>query len=448
MSISSQSVPLSRHRAGRAALSAYLRTTALFAVAFAFFYIEPVVIGPTNFASAWKVVALAVVMAWMVTDRRFRSRSAPVVLGTAYAFVACLNPSLLMDPVGTITFALKALYIPIVLVLMAGLRRSRNITPEGVLRFAKLTAVFVAISTVPFLAGFLEPISAGGYDLSLFGLQGSGFTGIFFSSHGASIVLSTAAVILAYSSKQARSFWLTGFYGALMLLSLYCVYDTFARTGYVMAALGLIITYGLPLRGWKILFLVPFSALVLIFAFEGLTENDSIMMRLRGENVYTLASGRGGDVTSGRLRFWAAAVESYWEGNPAELLTGVGEYRGTKMIEERARLRVGSHNEFVDSLLFAGVTGLILFVLFMFHLMRMARYAGRDGAAGTLATALFATYVAQMVLQGERVLLSEVMLVLVLVSGTLGVDRRRAESTLIRRASLPKSDTITQRNIR
>lgn len=426
----------------------HLRTAMLFATAFGFFYMEPFPLGSTNFASAWKVVAFSVVLGWMVTDRRYRSASMPAVLGAAYALVACLNPSLLVDPVGTISYALKALYIPAIVVIVNGWRRSKGVTPEALLRFARSISVFTSMSTLPFLANVLEPISSGGYDLSLFGVEGSGFAGIFFSSHGAAISLSFAAVILAHSAKHARSIWTAGFYAALLLISLYCVYITYARTGYVLVAMGLIIIFGLPLRFWKVIFLAPLAGLALIFVAESMVENEVLMMRLSGENVYTLARGGTGDVTSGRFRFWAAAVDSYWEGSPVELLTGVGEHKGKELIGERVRLQVSSHNEFVDSLLFAGFVGLLLFVLFMFHLMRMALYAGKDKTAGNLALALFAIYSLQMVLQGERVLLPELMMVLVLVSGVLSVNRKRMANTQPVRpgpsvgAALPEYDRL------
>lgn len=401
------------------------RRTALYVSAFAFFYLEPADLGPANFASVWKVIALLIVTVLAITNPRFRTASSIVVAGTAYALVSCLNPSLFIQPVETLSYTLKSFYIPAILILLAGIRRRRNVSAESFIRFARHTAVFASLSSLPFVAGILEPLSSGGYDLSLFGLEGRGFSGVFFNSHGASIVMGTAAIVLGHSALQARSIGRFAFYATLTLLSLYCVYATFARTGYVIAAVGLVMVYAFPLRAWKIVFLMPIAGVAAIFALGSIVENDTLMMRLKGENVHTLASGRGGDITSGRVEFWAAAADAYLAGNPAEWVTGVGEYKGQQLIAERVGQHIGAHNEFVDTLLYNGVLGFALFSVFMYHLFRIALSASRGKQLGKLPLALFVSFLIQMFVQGERVVLSELMMVLIIVGGAWSLNEQR-----------------------
>ena len=391
-----------------------------YSAAFAFFYIEPVKLGPINFASFWKIVAFAFVFILVIMLRRYQFIPKVALFGILFAGVSLLNPSLFMAPAETVSEALKYLYVPLIFTVLYGLHRKHNFTSETLLYFATHVSIFIAISGIPFVVGALEPIaSKGGYDLSIFGLEGIGFNGIFFHSHGASIVMGTAAIVLIWAAKHSSKPSASAFFVFLAVFALYCVVQTYARTGYALAAFGVVLVIYYPFRAVKLLAITPLAIIAVFFTASAVIDNEALMMRLQGKNIYTIASGSG-DLTSGRTRFWVGAVDSFVDSPPREWAFGAGPYLGKERMRERVNLRISAHNDFINALLFSGIVGLVLYLVFTFYLIRVAWRVRRNPLAGDLTIALVGSYLVQMVLQGERMFLSELILVLVIFGAAIG----------------------------
>ncbi|PTB87645.1 hypothetical protein C9928_07445, partial [Pseudidiomarina aestuarii] len=170
-----------------------MRRSFLFLCAFVLFYLEPLRLGPLNVASYWKLGGLAIAFYLYAFSADFSAPPRTAFWGAAFAIAGLINISLWESPIETLTYSIKFLYIPAILVILMGLHRKHGLTVSLLLGHATFIAAFATLSTIPFHLGLLEPMTDAGYDLSLFGLEGKGFSGIFFSSHGASIVLGTAS---------------------------------------------------------------------------------------------------------------------------------------------------------------------------------------------------------------------------------------------------------------
>ncbi|MGP3699605.1 O-antigen ligase family protein [Rhodobacter sp. NSM] len=336
-----------------------------------------------------------------------------------YSAASVVNPSVIIEPVETCSEAIKYLYIPAIFIALYGLHRKRHLAPDAVLRFATHVSVFISLSGIPFVLGVLDPISAGGYELSLFGIDGRGFNGIFFHSHGAAITMGTSAIVLIWAAKRSNGLASSAFLVLLAIFALYCTFQTYARTGYAMAALGLLIVILLPFNVIRFMAIMPLAAVTIFFAAGAILDNEALLMRLQGQNIYTIASGSGGDLSSGRIRFWAAGIDSFWDSPPEEWLFGAGPYYGKERMLERVNLRISTHNSFFNALLYSGILGLGIFLTYTLSLVRMAWRGRRDHLAGNLVIALTGAYLAQLTLQGERAFLPELLLVLAIFSATI-----------------------------
>lgn len=400
-----------------------------YATAFALFYFEPVAIGPFNVASIWKVVAIGICFTMIVLVPRYQRIPAVALLGFLFSLVSIINPSLMTDSAETIGYALKYLYIPLMFVMLYGFHRKFKFNSKVLLSFSTHVSTFIALSGVPFVAGVLEPIASGGYDLSLFGLEGRGFNGIFFNAHGASIAMATAAIHLTWAAKNSKAAYSVMLFVALATFALYCVYSTFARTGYAMAACGIAIVVYMPFRFWKLIFLTPLIIIGGFIAASVVLDDEVLVMRIVGENIHTIESGAGADLSSGRARFWAAAVDAYKE-NPSEWLFGAGPDLGKERMQQRVNLRISSHNDVFNALLFSGGVGLLIYLAYTFALMQTAWSVRRAHRAGDLVWALTVAYLLQLLLQGERVLLSELLLVLAIFSAKIETNNNQRKKVI------------------
>jgi hypothetical protein len=400
------------------AFSAYTAT-------FILLYFEPVSIGPLNFASAWKIFAFLVIGILVVSYRSFQRVSSIVGLGALVFLSSLANPSLLLAPLETLSDSLKLLYIPAFFVALEGVRRKYGYTRDTLKRLTVHVAVFVVLSGVPFILGFLQPLSAG-YDLSLFGLPGRGYTGVFLTSHGASIVTSTAAIVLVWAGMNARNYFVSAIYFALVALALYLVLQTFARTGYAIAAVGIIVVLLIPFRMRTMTIVMPVTVVATAFAYDYLRSDPAFSMRLQGQNVYTADSG-GGELGSGRLRFWDASVDVFIESGPAGWVFGVGPVVARNEMSLMVSRAISAHNAFLNALMFYGLVGLTLYSVFVMKLIKYVWHIRRVKEVNSLAIALLAGYIVQLMVQGERTVLAELMLVLAICAGRVGLLERHVQ---------------------
>ena len=245
-------------------------------------------------------------------------------------------------------------------------------------------AQFVAISTIPFLLGVLEPLKHQ-MSFNSFGLsEGSYFMCIFGSPHAASSIFVCALLILidAIKKRKFNSSIAKNTNIIFCIILLVSIFKAFVRTGWVMLIVGLFFSFDWKKMNIKVLRrLILFGGCVCFGIIYLYNTNEAFHARITGKNINT---GQGGEQIelegSGRTKFWLNAIEGTWNADsPMYLLFGRGE---TLVVEENQRktgMRVFSHNQFLDTFAQNGIIGLLLLVcyyssLYIFIVKRNSSY--------------------------------------------------------------------------
>ena len=142
-------------------------------------------------------------------------------------------------------------------------------------------------------------------------------------------------------------------------------------SGQRAAAVGAFVTLPVVLKYFKQFFVKKDFVLLLIFAIISLVialpfiSNSIENFILRAD----VDSNRG-DIGSGRSIFWSLAINSFFSGNPFNMLLGHGYFAINDMLEQKYGLAIGAHNGFIDHLYTFGIVGLLLYVSIYFVLYK------------------------------------------------------------------------------
>lgn len=395
-------------------MSAAILKTSFFLSFFFLFYVESLDIGGIKLAVIWKALLMAALVTYLIARIDVERFPRLLAWGGVFVVMAALNASLWIDPALTLSEALKNSYIPIIVIAGLSFASSQR-RVKALWQGLTMGAQFVVWSAIPFLIGVLEPLGDG-YNLELFGADGSGYVGIFQNAHAAAISVATASVILfaryLEATKRGARYWLL----ASLILGLFVLYSTYVRTGYVMALAGLAAVYfrnaGSGRTAWRFLFVFCGIGIGIWAAFE---YSEAFRMRLAGSNVFLEQSGWDpGLIGSGRLEFWKAALRNVFSQDIGMLLFGMGPSVAHELMYQQVGMRISAHNGFLDILQYHGIVGLVIFSLFFCELYRLGTW--RPGnPSSALSWGLLVVYLVQMTVQGERVFLADALLSIAIV---------------------------------
>ena len=275
----------------------------------------------------------------------------------------------------------------------------RSISAHKVLLVTVLISCAISAYALPYLVFGLGSFSAG-YDLSIYGLTTSGYSGLYQNSHAAGITHAIAASILFYVALFHR-FRLTRLILILfaMTLSLAAVYYSFTRTSWIIVLLmfAYITASRTLLRGGAKfgLLAVAVAAVVVVIAMS----NPVVMDRLLDRNIYqqSLNEGRLG---SGRLFFWASALDAWQNFSPAQKIFGIGRGETMEVMFGYTRLYIVGHNSYVDALLLNGAIGLVLEIVTIVLLANRMIRSTSNYTMYHLRIALLIGYLSITMLQG------------------------------------------------
>lgn len=335
----------------------------LYLIYFIFFFIvlyleSTIIFGSLTIGQLWKGVLVAILMIYAFKRFNFR-RKLYHRMSYYYAFKMFINANITYKPFTNIVYFIKYALIPLLLEYF------KNKSTRLICTILFLLAQFIVLSSIPYDLGILESTKST-EDLSDFGFSNIILnSGIFQGVHAAALTYSLSFLVIFYFVFVNKNYLTKQFYHnkiynlVLLAISLYSLYSTFARTGYVMFLIGWIIMIftnkKLSLRTVFIylsfLIIVPTSLIYLI------QSNDALRARLFDERIYGSQ-----DVGSGRLNIWQSSIDNWKDGNTFELLFGMGD---DLLIEGNLKtigIRVFSHNQYVDSLAQNGIIGLLLYV--------------------------------------------------------------------------------------
>jgi O-antigen ligase len=360
------------------------------------FHFQTVSIGPTTLDQVQKLVILAIMMVGVAGGRFPASLSlVNLVLGLKAiksALIVGTNVNLI-DP-----FLEMSRYGTGFIAAVAG-----RVRPERATTFLEYVVFAVTIFAVPYLVGALDSISSG-FDLDMFGGDGSGFVGAFLNPHTAGISHAVCAVYLLAGLAQRR--YRPGpLMLALLAINLAAVYFSFARTAWVVLAIGAILPAGVLLvRSSLARLLLPVVVVVVVVAASGST---AVMNRILDINIHHTERSRD-LVASGRLVFWQASAEIFAERGLPGMLLGSGRADAVAAMNERIGRPLESHSGFFDALVQQGLIGL---VLDFFLVLCLALVSAKALARGdVLVPSLFGGWLFVYALQGGNFFYADIVL--------------------------------------
>jgi len=121
----------------------------------------------------------------------------------------------------------------------------------------------------------------------------------------------------------------------------------------------------------------------------------SFEMRVKGENKYNSTGGVG----SGRLKYWAQAIENWQSEGLPSIVIGLGMELTKDKMEEGTGRRLFAHNGFLQQLQAEGLIGFILLLLFLYFLYRFIRKY-KISPYYTLLLAIYSEFIVYMFFQG------------------------------------------------
>lgn len=377
-----------------------VKTILPYLLVFFLIYLGPLQVGPTTFSQVWKI-PLFVFLIWQILI--IRNNKKPNFIRWSYARAAknLVTSGFSISYFAGISDFLRYMMFPLMYEYAALKIKDIKHIDKILLGFSQ----FVILSGVPFVLGIMQSMVEDKVDVNITG----GFSGMFQNSHGAAIVTTTAVLILlAYLKMKSDLIKYPKFNYALLLFGAYLIYLTYIRTGYAMFFIGLVILY-LPKKFTvKQVVRAGLALFVLVFAFFYLLETSETFYN----RIFDIRNGQKTAAGSGRLLFWKASFDMWYDGNLFEMLFGFGLHGLEEAIYKVVGLRVYAHNEFFTQLGQNGFLGIVFFIGYLISLFKFI-WKRRKLGSYRLAMAIFFLYVSLMMTQGGMWFELDIFMVLV-----------------------------------
>jgi hypothetical protein len=397
---------------------------------FGLFYVEPVRIGPISIAILWKVVLLSVLFFALLSRRGNIRLHRMTAWGLLFALAGIFNESLFLNPVETISSAVKNAYIPILfgfwLHWVSGSEQGEELNRKVMLGLS----AFILISTIPFLLKIISPISEG-YDLSLFSDVGgmTGFIGIFQNAHGASMTLTVASVTILWSLPYVRKKSTRLLYLAFVTVGLGSSVLTLVRTGLAMFGAAILTLLATSRNGFHFRLALALFIGSIAAAFYLFETSETFRLRMLGLNTLMVQQDVSlTQIGSGRFLYWMIALEGFFSSPFIDQVFGFGPTVARDLMYEAIGLRIYAHNGFIDILQFYGYFGLFAYVMMLRQFFRILFALQRSNPYFVLLAIHLIAYLVGMLVQGERYFLVDALFVLSLVGATVARRHSAAET--------------------
>ncbi len=378
--------------------SSMLKTILFYIFIFLLLYSEPISIGGTTISILWKIIFLAVIIFPTSKYILETKQIEPFVLFAILLSIKMLFSISSMEYFNhTIGIIAKNLMFPILFLLF-----SIRLNQAQLIYIAKHFSILIVLSFVPFILGILDPLSEG-YTLKDFGILDSfGLIGVFQTAHSASETLGIVLIVLFYFFQNEKNKYMKFIYLGLLGLGFYELILTYARSGLLIAIVGIFYLWikekGIKKYITAIVFGVP---IVLIFIYMYIT-NPVFEMRLNDENEYSRKSGQVREIGSGRPTIAKAALKNWYEEGFVGHTIGLGYMYGITKMDKAGVGKIFAHNGFIQILQQEGLIGIILFFLFLYSLLKyILRF--KSNKYYTISMALFLAYIMEKLLQGNFV---------------------------------------------
>lgn len=364
----------------------------LFIPVFILLYFENEEIGNLSFSQLWKIPLCFCLVGYVFIRKRKKN---PCFVHLYYWLVlkSFLNPGFISNTMTCIKEGLRFAFLPL-------LYECFNNSKLEIYTLNKILIVlsqYFILTNIPFL--FLG-LKSRGIGLEYGEIQA--YSGIFQNQHAMSLIMSLCILVLLFFMKENYFIGkLSKIYNLfLILLAVYALYLSFARTGWLMCLLGGILLFMPNKYNVKQLFIaVCFMSIVFVGLNFMMKNNLDFRYRVLGINATT---NEQMDIGSGRNKYMKYAMDYWQEGNVFELLIGRSKDGLIKYEYARTRMHIGAHNGFVDILACNGILGLLLFLAFLYFLLLFIRKR-KNVPIYRLSLCMWVTFLSFQLTQGGNI---------------------------------------------
>lgn len=374
-----------------------IRYIILFVPFFLLFYSEAIEIGGMRVSQLWKIPLLAYFIYYLF---QYRCKTSPAWSQTYYwlSLKHLVNSGCIRSIFGNIQDGISFLFLPLIYNFT-----HNALSLSRVEKLLLTVSQYFILTNIPFLCFGLQPHKQG----VVYG-DITGYTGIFQNQHAMSTIMGICIIVLLYFfKKDSFGSWLSKAYNVcLLVLAAYAMYLGFARTGWVMCLIGVMVLFmprNIRVTQW-------IGAATVIFVLVG----GFAFMMATSENFHNrvldidTVTGRQKEIGSGRGEFIANAFELYASGNVFELVFGKSMKDLTDYEYQKTGHHIYAHNGFMTLLATDGVVGVIMKLLAMTLLLSFI-HKRRDCQSHNAALAFWMMNLSYQLTQGGHVFHSDML---------------------------------------
>lgn len=384
---------LTAYTSDKTTLNFLFKTGFFYLFTFLLFYSEPISVGGRTIGVLWKIAFLgAIALPVMSYILRTKKIELFVLFGILLSIKMFFNLSSFEYFNSTISIVAKNLMFPMLFLFFI---IKLNVTQ--LIYLAKHFSIFVVLSFVPFLLGILKPISEG-YSLAAFGEEDAfGLVGVFGGSHGASEALGMTLILLFYFFQKEKSKSIKIIYLGLLGLGSLELILTYARSGILLAAIGIFYLW-IKEKGSKkfITAMLIFVPIIFMSIYMYIT-NPVFKMRINDENIYNKQ-----EFGSGRPTIYINALNNWYEEDIVVNMMGLGFEYGTIKMYQAIGNKIFAHNAYLQTLQQEGIIGMMFFLLYLYYLFKFI-LKHKNNKYYFITMALFLAYLMEMIVQGNFV---------------------------------------------
>lgn len=321
----------------------------LFVPFFLIFYSEAIEIGGMRVSQLWKIPLLACIVFYLF---QHRSKKSPAWTQAYYwlSVKHLVNSGSIKNLFSDIQDGISFLFLPLIYNFTQNAIKSSTIS-KALLCISQ----YFVLTNIPFLFFGLQTHKQG---VSYGDI--TGYTGIFQNQHAMSTIMGICIIVLLYSFKRGmfRNIFTKIYNICLLALAAYAMYLGFARTGWAMCLIGILVLFSprnTNVTQWIGIATVTLS-LVGGFIFLMIT-NENFHDRILDINSMT---GKQKEIGSGRSEYIANALELYASGNIFEMAFGKSMTDLTEYEYIKTGRRIYAHNGFATLLVTDGAIGVLL----------------------------------------------------------------------------------------
>jgi len=384
----------------------FIKVSFFYVCLFGLFYSEPLLIFGVKIAVIWKIVLIIIMMPTVFNYLFHKNIELFVVFALLLSIKMFINLSSTFEYLNmNLSIVVKNSMLPMMFIYL-----SVKMNKNKLLFLARHLSIFTILSFIPFLMHVLEPLSKG-YHLAAFG-EGEnvfGLVGLFMGPHSASESIAIMLIVIYYLYQNEKKIFYKYFYATLLIFGAYEMILTYARSGLVIAGVGITYLYlkENSRQKFSTFFFLIFPMIIgIIFMFQ---TNKVFQMRLEDKNIY-----KQQELGSGRLDIATNAVHNWSTDSIPAIFIGLGYNYGLEKMERSIHNKIFAHNNFIQILQQEGLIGFIIFILFLYYLLKYIQNY-KFSQYYNVTMSLYFGFILEMLLQGNFLFLMQLIITVYLV---------------------------------